>query len=50
MKSEPGAYKLHLVYTWFREDFPIQSKLIKYNTFCELVDKALEQMRIFFEQ
>ena len=50
MESEPGPYKLHLVYTWFREDFPIRSRLMRYNTFCALVSKALKQNADTFKQ
>lgn len=43
LDTEPGLYKRDLVYTWFKEDFPIQSKFMRYNTFCILVDKALKE-------
>ena len=45
-----GPYKLHFVYTEFKEAFPIQSFLMRYSTFCTLVNIAVEQMQIFFDQ
>ena len=41
--SNKESYIIYLVYTWFKEDFPLQSKFMRYRTFCKLVLKALKQ-------
>ena len=42
--SKTGKIKLRQVYDWFIASFPIASKLITFNTFSRLVDKALDEM------
>lgn len=43
--SKTGVLKLRFVYNWFLEAYPLLSKLITFENFSQMVDKALEEMR-----
>lgn len=43
--SKTGAVKLRYVYDMFLSTFPILSRLVSFEEFSKLVDKALEEMK-----
>ena len=47
--SGTGKLKLRAVYDAFIEKFPVFSKIVSFDTFGGLVDKALEQMKQILE-
>lgn len=47
--SGTGQLKLRQVYDKFLEKFPLLSVLVPFKMFSEMVDKALERMRVMLE-
>lgn len=47
--SGTGQLKLRQVYDKFLEKFPLLSLLVPFKMFSEMVDKALERMRVMLE-
>lgn len=43
--SGTGDLKLRMVYDWFIDRFKIMSVFLTFDSFCELVDEALENMK-----
>ena len=48
--SETGVIKLRFVYDLFVSKFPWIAKILSFDKFSELVDEALDKMRLLLEE